>query len=210
MEKIEDVTVGPCPTSKYLKPLRMHYKQNGKPKIWDLLKVHDSVVIVVFNSTRNVLVFVKQFRPVIYVASAETFSENGVDKIDTTKYPSSLGMTIELCAGIIDKDHTPQMIAQDELLEECGYKVPLDKIEKVTSYRSGVGTAGALQTLFYVEVTDAMRVSSGGGVAEEGEMIDVVEIPVSEGRSLIMNESVVKPIHLMFALMWFYENKWKQ
>ena len=55
-----------------------------------------------------------------------------------------------------------------------------------------------------------MRVSSGGGVAEEGEMIEVVEIPVTEARSLIMDENVVKPIHLMFALMWFYENKWKQ
>ena len=80
----------------------------------------------------------------------------------------------------------------------------------ITIFRSGVGTSGSLQTLFYAEVTDSMRVSSGGGVAEEGEMIEVVEIPVTEARSLIMDENVVKPIHLMFALMWFYENKWKQ
>ena len=72
---------------------------------------------------------------VIYWASAGTFQENGVDKIDTTEYPSSLGLTTELCAGIIDKDCSPQMTAQEEILEECGYSVPVEKIEKVTSYR---------------------------------------------------------------------------
>lgn len=41
----------------------MYYVQNGKEKNWDLLKVHDSVSIIILNKTRNKLVFVKQFRP---------------------------------------------------------------------------------------------------------------------------------------------------
>lgn len=29
-----------------------------------------------------------------------------------------------------------------QILEECGYDIPLDEIEEVISYRSGVGTSG--------------------------------------------------------------------
>lgn len=64
MENLSDVRYGPLPSdSPYVKPLRMFYKQNGKQKCWDIIKIHDSVCVVIFNVTRNVLVFVKQFRP---------------------------------------------------------------------------------------------------------------------------------------------------
>jgi 8-oxo-dGTP pyrophosphatase MutT (NUDIX family) len=32
-------------------------------------------------------------------------------------------MTLELCAGIVDKSLSLVEIAQEEILEECGYKV---------------------------------------------------------------------------------------
>lgn len=57
------------------------------------------------------------------------------EEIDTGKYPPSLGFTIELCAGIVDKDQSLAETMKDELLEECGYDVPLSAINKVTSYR---------------------------------------------------------------------------
>lgn len=56
--------VGPLPAdSPYVKPFRLYYVQNGVEKNWDLLKVHDSVVVILFNTTRRVLIFVRQFRP---------------------------------------------------------------------------------------------------------------------------------------------------
>lgn len=63
MEDIKDVRLTPLPDSPYVKPLRFIYTQNGKEKNWDLLSVHESVAIVIFNVTRRVLVLVKQFRP---------------------------------------------------------------------------------------------------------------------------------------------------
>lgn len=63
MEDLEQVYLSPLPDSPYVKPFRLNYTQNGKKKTWDLLEVHDSVAIIVFNVTRRVLVFVKQFRP---------------------------------------------------------------------------------------------------------------------------------------------------
>lgn len=45
----------------------MYYVQNGKEKSWDLLKVHDSVAIIILNKSSNKLVFVKQFRPGLHL-----------------------------------------------------------------------------------------------------------------------------------------------
>lgn len=64
MDNITKIRFGPLPVdSPYVKPFRMYYEQNGVEKNWDLLKVHDSVSIIIYNSTRKTLVFVKQFRP---------------------------------------------------------------------------------------------------------------------------------------------------
>lgn len=56
------------------------------------------------------------------------------DVVDTAKYPGSIGITVELCAGIVDKDLTLAEVAKEEILEECGYEVPVNLVEMVTSY----------------------------------------------------------------------------
>lgn len=61
--------------------------------------------------------------------------------------------------------------------------------------------------MYFAEVTDDMRVHKGGGLAEEGEMIDVVDIPVSEAMDFIMDDKVNKPAGMMFAVLWFFQNK---
>lgn len=63
MEDVTNMYISPLPDSPYVKPFRFNYTQNGKAKSWDLLEVHDSVAIVVFNITRKRMIFVKQFRP---------------------------------------------------------------------------------------------------------------------------------------------------
>ncbi|XP_046375562.1 uridine diphosphate glucose pyrophosphatase NUDT14-like isoform X2 [Haliotis rufescens] len=210
MDEIEDVHVSPCTESLYIKPMKINYKQNHEIHSRDIIKEHDDVVILVYNKTRKVFVLVKQFRPAIYLTCAEMEEKDGQTVIDTSKYPGSLGVTYELCAGIIDKNHSTQEIAQMELLEECGYKVALDSIEKVASYRNGVGTTGSMQTMYFVEVTDAMKVGEGGGVAQEGEMIEVVDIPVKEGRDFLKNEKYNIPLPVLFGINWYYENKASQ
>ncbi|XP_035212727.1 uridine diphosphate glucose pyrophosphatase NUDT14-like isoform X1 [Stegodyphus dumicola] len=205
MDNITNVKIVECDESMYLKPARMLYEQNGIKKSWDLMRIHDSVGIIIFNVTREVLLFVKQFRPAVYYA--EVKDENCEEEIDTKKYPPNLGMTIELCAGIVDKVQSLAETARDEILEECGYSVPLTSLQRVTSYRSGVGVTGSNQTLFYVEVTDSMKVSQGGGNNYEGEYIEVIEMDLEQAYSLIYDEKVPRPASLMLALMWFFRNK---
>ncbi|XP_023232028.1 uridine diphosphate glucose pyrophosphatase-like [Centruroides sculpturatus] len=205
MDRIEDVSIVECEDSFYIKPARMIYTQNGIKKNWDLMRTHDSVAVVIFNIDKKSLVFVKQFRPAVYYRGIPL--DECKDLIDTKKYPGTLGVTLELCAGIVDKDQSLEEIVKEEMWEECGFDVPLSNIEKITSFRSGVGITGSLQTLFYAEVTNAMKTHQGGGNSQEGEYIEVIELPLSEAHQLIYDEMVPRPVSLLFALMWFFDKK---
>lgn len=134
-------------------------------------------------------------------------SDSGSDKVDLDRYPAALGVTIELCAGIVDKAGKSLVeIATEEVHEECGYKVPCERLELILTYRSGVGTSGSLQTLFYCEVTDEDRDSSGGGV--DGEIIEVIEHSLEEARCMVSQGSTVtSPPSCLLGLLWFLTNR---
>ncbi|CAG5136439.1 unnamed protein product [Candidula unifasciata] len=218
MEDVTDVHILPLSSSKYLNPKCVYFNQNGKKRKWECITEHSGVseftlynnlvAILLFNTSRDVFVFVKQFRPAVYIQNAEAKKVNGEEVINTRHFPPSLGITIELCAGIVDKDAALTQVAQAEVLQECGYDVPENKLLKITSFRNGTGTSGAVVNLYYAEVTDAMRVSKGGGLASEGELIEVVEMTVTEARQLIFDEDVNREASSMFALLWFFQNVW--
>ena len=120
--------------------------------------------------------------------------------------PGSEGLTYELCAGIVDKSSSLEQIAKEELLEEMGYDVPLESIQKVTGYCSSIGTSGSYQTMFYCEVADSMQKGQGGGCAGEGEMIRVVHIPASEAIQFTLDETKMKTSGLCYAFLWYFMN----
>lgn len=62
-------------------------------------------------------------------------SQNQQENIDMEKFPASLGVTLELCAGIVDKNKSMNEIAKEEVLEECGYDVSLENLHEVLTYR---------------------------------------------------------------------------
>ena len=66
---------------------------------------------------------------------------------------------------------------------------------------------GGLQTMFYAEVTDEMRVSPGGGNIDEGELIDVVELNIQEIVEMMRQPTVNSPGGFLFAMQWFLHNK---
>ena len=58
----------------------------------------------------------------------------------------SKGITLEICAGLIDKkDKSAQEIAIEEVEEECGYKVHPDQMEFVHKFFD----LGCTRSLFY-------------------------------------------------------------
>lgn len=183
---ISDVKIVECTDSVYVQPKRMEYLQDGIRKRWDMVGVHDSVAILLYHEEHRSLIVVKQFRPPIYLKNGD-------------------GYTYELCAGIVDKDKSLVEIAHEEILEECGYDVPLDRIQKVTSFYTAVGFAGSVQTLYCARVSESMRVSNGGGV--DIESIEVVEVPYGDAKAFVMDETKAKTPGLMFGFGWFLENE---
>ncbi|XP_066148005.1 uridine diphosphate glucose pyrophosphatase NUDT14-like [Euwallacea fornicatus] len=206
MNKVTNVVMKSLDKSIYLKPYTMHFTQNGQKKTWDLLGIHDSVAVILFNVSRNVLVLVKQFRPAVYLGTIDLNDRKIDSLIDTTKYPPENGITIELCAGIVDKNLTLPEIAKEEVLEECGYDVPVSAMQLIGSYRSGVGTSASIQTAYYCEVTDDMRVSKGGGT--EDELIEVVEMTLDEVKKYVTQTAIVNsPPSFLFGIYWFLLHK---
>lgn len=184
---IQNFRVTPCDKSDYVLPQRVRYTQDGQEKFWDVVRTHDSVSVFLFHREKDSIVLVKQFRPSVYLNNQN-------------------GFTYELCAGIVDKDLNLLHIAKEEILEECGYDVPEERIEKITSFYTSVGFSGGKQSLFYTEIDDSMKVNNGGGI--EQEMIEVVYLPLEEAKCFIMDESKAKTPGLMFAFLWFLENRY--
>ncbi len=182
---IKDFKLQPLTDPKFIETAFVTYTQNDIEKSWEVVKAHDSVAVLIYHKEHHSFVLVKQFRPAVYM--------NGVQD----------GMTVELCAGIVDKKLTLAEIAMEEIEEECGYAVPLESIERVTKVNNAVGFAGSTQTIFYVEVDESMRVSEGGGI--DTELIEVLELPIDEVREFIFDESIAKTTGLLFAFMWWLD-----
>jgi len=184
IDKITNFTLAPLENPRFLFTALASYQQDGVDKTWEVVEASDSVAILIYHKDKNSFVLVKQFRPAVYLNDKR-------------------GVTIELCAGIVDKDLSLVDIAKEEIEEECGYSIDSKDIDKITSFHTSVGFAGSKQTLYYVEVDESMKVSEGGGV--DAEFIEVIYLPIKDAKEFIYDESIAKTPGLMFAFMWWFE-----
>lgn len=184
---IKDFKTSILDETKFVHPVKITYKQNGKNKSWEAVKSFDSVAVLLYNIDKNAFLLVKQFRPPVYLN----------DKSNLCTY--------ELCAGIVDKDISLEMIVKEEIDEECGYGVPLENIEKITSFYTNVGVSGAKQHLYYAQINDSMKNHDGGGIHDEE--IETMYLPIDKYKEFIFDEDKAKTPGLMFSFMWFMENK---
>nr|XP_026261349.1 uridine diphosphate glucose pyrophosphatase isoform X2 [Urocitellus parryii] len=142
MERIEGVAVGRCASSSYMRPLTLHYRQNGVQKSWDFMKTHDSVTILLFNSSQRSLVLVKQFRPAVYAGEVERRFPGSLADVDQDQprelqpmLPGSAGVTVELCAGLVDQPGLSlEEVVCKEAWEECGYRLAPSDLHQVSTY----------------------------------------------------------------------------
>ena len=111
----------------------------------------------------------------------------------------------ELCAGIVDKNCSNKQIAKEEILEECGYDVPVQNLEKISAFYTSVGISGTHQTLYYAQIDESMKVDEGGGLEEEE--IEVVYVPLSEAKEFMFDERYQKTTGVSLAFYWFFDHK---
>ncbi len=188
MDKIESIKQ--LSETRFIKPIEIHYVQKGIKKRWEAVLSHDSVAILLYHKEKDAFILVKQLRVTVL-----------------NKNPDD-GYMYELCAGIVDKQCSNIQIAQEEILEECGYDVPLESIEKISSFYTSVGISGTHQTLYFAEIDEHMKVSEGGGIHDEE--IEVIRISREDAKAFLFDESYQKTTGVSLAFYWFFNTKLKQ
>jgi nudix-type nucleoside diphosphatase (YffH/AdpP family) len=96
-------------------------------------------------------------------------------------------MMIEVCAGLLDKNDPITCIIK-EAEEETGYKISNPK--KVFELYSTPGAVTEKIHYFIAEYNNDLKVSNGGGLEEEHEEIEVMELPFSKALKMISSGEI--------------------
>ncbi len=98
-------------------------------------------------------------------------------------YAQGLQAITEAPAGLLDPGETAEAAARREAMEETG--VQLGQLEAVGSYWSTPGISTERMWLFLAPYAEGDRRGAGGGLAEEHEGIEVLEVGLDAlGRML--------------------------
>ena len=124
----------------------------------------DGAAILLYNPAKKTVILIKQFRMPSYL--------NG----------NASGMMIEVCAGLLDEDH-PEACIIKEVEEETGFKISNPK--KVFELYSTPGAVTEKIHYFIAEYSDDMKISEGGGLEEEHEDIEVLEINFETALTMV-------------------------
>lgn len=129
----------------------------------------DGAVILPFDPVRSTVLLVRQFRYPAFV----------------TGHPEPL---VEACAGLLDQ-HDPETAIRKEAEEELGYRLR-DVRHLYTAYTSP-GSVTERLSFFTADYTPADRISNGGGAADEGEDIEVLEITLDEAMAEVRDGRII-------------------
>jgi ADP-ribose pyrophosphatase len=126
----------------------------------------DAVAALLYDPERRVVIAVHQFR------------------LPTREKGHGRGWLIEAVAGMIDTDEqgrpaeTPLQCLIREVREETGYQ--LTHATPISKFFSSPGGSSELIYLYYAEVRRVDKAADGGGLASDGEDIEIVEYPIDD------------------------------
>ena len=124
----------------------------------------DGAAILLYNPTKKTVILTKQFRMPSYLNENED------------------GMMIEVCAGLLDADD-PLTCIKKEAEEETGYQINNPK--KIFEIYSTPGAVTEKIHYFIAEYNDEMKMNEGGGLEDETEEIEVLELDFENALTMI-------------------------
>lgn len=98
------------------------------------------------------------------------------------------GDMLEVCAGLLDGE-APQIAAVREALEETGHAP--ENIRHVCDVYMSPGSLTEKVSLFVGDYHDGTRRHEGGGLVEEGEEIELVELPFADALEMIADGRIM-------------------
>jgi nudix-type nucleoside diphosphatase (YffH/AdpP family) len=128
-----------------------------------------AAALLPYNRARRMVVLVRQFRLSVFI--------RGYDDL-----------LIEAAAGVLD-EASPEDRIRAEAEEETGYR--LHDVHKVFEAFMSPGAVTEKMHFFVAEYEPEMRVSDGGGLADEGEDIEVLELPIDEALAMIADGRII-------------------
>lgn len=129
----------------------------------------NAATLLPYHLKQRTVVLVKQFRYPAYVS--------GYDDL-----------LIEAAAGLLDNE-APELRIRAEAEEEIGYR--LGAISKIFEAFMSPGAVTEKIHFFVAEYEPEMRIGSGGGIADEGEEIEVLELPIEQALAMIDDGRIV-------------------
>jgi nudix-type nucleoside diphosphatase (YffH/AdpP family) len=140
----------------------------------------DGATVLLYDPARRTVLLTRQFRYPVYV--------NG--------HPD--GMFLETAAGLLDGDD-PAAAIRREAAEELG--VTVGELMPVFNVWTSPGSVTERLHCFAAEYTAASRTSEGGGLADDGEDIEAVELPFDEALKMIGTGEIADAKTIML-LQW--------
>jgi GDP-mannose pyrophosphatase NudK len=129
----------------------------------------NGATILLYNKAQQKVILTRQFRLPTFI--------NG----------NTTGMLIECCAGLLDNDNAEDCIKR-ETEEETGYRITA--VHKVFEAYMSPGSVTELLHFFVAEYEENMKVSVGGGLQEEEENIEVMEIDFQLAYNMISSGDI--------------------
>lgn len=124
----------------------------------------NGAAILLYNTGKGTVILTRQFRLPTFINGNQT------------------GMMIEACAGLLD-EADPVACIKRETEEETGYQIAA--VTKVFEAYMSPGSVTEMLYFFVGAYNEAMRIHEGGGLDEEQEEIEVLEMPFEEAYRMI-------------------------
>jgi nudix-type nucleoside diphosphatase (YffH/AdpP family) len=164
---------------------RTTFDMRGRDGMWSTQQREtydrgNGATILLYDPERGTVLLTRQFRFPAYV----------------NDHPD--GMLIETAAGLLDADD-PETAIRREASEELGVEVR-DLTHVFDAYMSP-GSVTERVHFYAAAYTPADRTSAGGGVADEGEEIEVLELQFQEALRMITEGAIVDGKTIML-LQW--------
>ena len=129
----------------------------------------NGATILLYNAEQRTVILTRQFRMPSFINGNET------------------GMLIEACAGLLDMDN-PEDCIRRETEEETGYKI--SAVKKIYEAYMSPGSVTEILHFFIAAYSKLMKVSEGGGIEQEQEDIEVMELSIDKAMVMIETNEI--------------------
>ena len=130
----------------------------------------NGATVLLYNKEYGTVVLIRQFR------------------LPTFLNQNPTGMVIEACAGLVDENN-PDDTVRREAIEETGYHI--EKVHKAFSAYMSPGAVTEILHCYVAEYDKDMKKSEGGGLANEHEHIQILEMPFQQALDMIASGEIV-------------------